>query len=370
MADEKFSWSSCPALTGLDLAHAFRQPLSTFTFPSTLTRLSGVRAEQLDADWIPPAGLLHLAVDSRGAFLVAPSKVKLPPRLRSVHLPGFSEGVDYSQLALPETLESISVWPTPGMEVIRWPKSLRELTFTGGSRLDRLDFCWNDGLEILRLSSFNKPLQEWNPPDSLTELYMAEIWNLALTELHLPPRLHLLQFGSCYNKPIGADDILWPATLKTLRFRRSVDLRQWAPPPNLTRLDVPKGIVGLASMADLRVPPCMRRLLLGGVESLELVFSPEQWPELEYLSVPAACVADWSTVVLPPRLSALCLRLSSSHAWVDSFVRDFHAPSRLRCILTERGPHQPLDGELLSRVRASLPPTCAFLQVQVNAVGE
>jgi hypothetical protein len=120
--------------------------------------------------------------------------------------------------------------------------------------VDRLDFCWDDGLRTLRVRGVHKPLINWNPPSSLLEMHLRH-WNLPLTELHLPFLLRVLHFGSEFSQPIRTGDIDLPATLETLIFDGPADLLQWSPPPNLTHLDLPWGIARATSTAELHVPP-------------------------------------------------------------------------------------------------------------------
>jgi hypothetical protein len=381
--------ATCRGLTELNLHCAFEVPLSTFQLPSTLTRVAGVRSSQIDDEWGPPEGLLELYTAAHGLTLrspTTPGDMRWPPQLRILRqLPGMPRGADYSKLALPETLTSIDVYGVPGMEHARWPASLREMTYevysSSYSGSDPfLPLKWNDGLEILRLRSYalNRPILDWHPPTSLTELEMPFSWNCPLTQLHLPPRLRKLTFGSSFNQPIRATEIEWPESLETLMFGDGFtqSLNAWTPPANLTHLVFfcgklgpfgwSRDVRGLASFTakDIRVPPSLRRFKLMTAQTPPLRFSPEEWPQLEYLELDQPPVS-WSNTLLPPRLQSLRVCHFQPES-VESFLRDFQAPAHLVSFIVDPPCSDfsvpPLEGRAIRRMREHMPTTCAFLR--------
>jgi hypothetical protein len=370
------SLAGCPLLTELDLDGCFEAPLSSFDLPPSLTRLSGILASQLDGDWMPPDGLLvlHTWRDLSRASSVPPSVMRWPPQLRELELPIFSDGADFSTMKLPETLRVIKLRDGPGLESAQWPSSLREMTC---AIHPFVPLQWNGGLAVLRLrlSRFDRAVVDWHPPSSLTELEMPDTWNQPVAQLHLPPRLRKLTFGSAFDQPIQAD-MKWPDTLETLTFGRGFNrsLAQWTPPPNLTllRLICPHYRLVSLTTSNLRVPRSLRRLRLESHHLPLLHFSSEEWPSLESLELHHA-PTDWSNTQLPPRLRELRLDQFSPES-VESFLIRFQAPAHLQSVVVDpskadyRHYGAPcLDGPTLRRIRDRLPPTCAFLQVAVTS---
>jgi hypothetical protein len=285
--------------------------------------------------------------------------MRWPPQLRELEFPVFSEGADYATMKLPETLKKIVIsFVQPGMARVRWPSSLREMTCAMVERLVPLQ--WNDGLELLRLSGLKEPLVDWHPPSSLTEFHLED-WNLALTQLHLPPRLRTLSIGRTFNQPIQADDIAWPDTLETLRFGAEFNqsMVEWTPPPSLTHLELASPAYPLRSFtADgLRVPPTLKRFSVQAISTPQLHFSPAEWPTLEYLDLGSA-PESWSNMLLPPRLHTLRVESDIPNARLESFLDDFRPPAHLECIIFG-GP--ALDGPTVRCIRAGLSPTCALI---------
>jgi hypothetical protein len=317
----------CPQLTELELGNEFEQPLSSFRVPSSLTRISGVYLSQLDTDWMPPGGLLEMHMARLASdkhllcSLVAPGDLRWPPQLRFLELPIFSDGADYSKLALPESLESMLVHVEPGVQHARWPVTLCELKFVDRNGRDRE-------------------------------------WDLSLTQLPLPPRLRLLELGMGFRQPIRAHEIEWPGTLETLILGCTVNepLDEWTPPSNL-RLVSEDYRLASWSTKDLRVPNSLRRLRLDSTHVPPLRFSPEEWPALEYLDLQGPPV-EWSNMLLPPRLVTLRVRTLFAESTQDSeaaFLRDFRLPSHVQYLMLD------LVGDAMRRLRADLPPTCALI---------
>ena len=366
-------WSTCPHLTDLNLQDAYpTHPLSTFRLPACLLRLSGVRASQIDAAWVPPEGLLELRLLAGGASeyeaAIQPQQLRLPSVLRVLSpIPQFHRGVDYTMLSLPESLVSALVHPVPGMENLQWPSGMRELTYadvglcTEGNGLQLL--MWNEGLEILRFTKVagqQTSIVNWNPPSSLTELILPSDWNASLLQLQLPPRLRKLTFGYGWDQQIGSTDIIWPDTLEAIIFGEDFhhSLANWTPPPNLTHLRTPSEKYWLSSFTarEIKVPVSLRRLELR-VSRTPLIFDSDEWPALEYLEV-CHPPEDWSVVCLPPRLHTLHIE-PLTRPEIDLMLINFDVLTHLRWI-TSREINDIDAAGLISRIRELLPSTCSF----------
>jgi len=363
------SWPS--TLTGLFLSTEINLPLTQLNLPPSVTELNvHCHPEQTELDGLPPrlrwltlpgrfdgrihshqlpASLTYLNI--RASVKHALSDIIWPAGLRTLILGGGYEAPDGEHLPHIMThpnLTHLSLCIHFDNAITVLPPKLRRLQLFGCNGGDD-DPCqvsalspqveWPQTLLSLLLPMcWNKPVDQLNLPDSLTELRFGESFNRfhpPVASLRLPPRLRYLQFGWNFN-PSDFHRLKLPSTLTSLTIERGSFIASEMKFNQARFPQLPDGlrILHLGTcfnqpISHMRLPDTIERLSLG----------PEFEHELDGFHFPASL----TSFTFPPQYDYPVDELDFSHC------------HQLDTIDFDAGPfNHPIDGMKLPRSLTNL----------------
>lgn len=343
-----------PRLRCLRLGPRFRSSLAGLVLPDSLEEL-----DLVDSAWNQPAADLPML----------PSNLLRLAFSRSLQDSFPAGDANARPLQLPRTLTYLDVGRnfTGSLQYVQFPRTLLSLHL-GNSSIEGVPLP--PSLTQLWLGDvFEHSLRNWDPPASLTDFQLGEIWNLPCDQLKLPsgPAMRRFQFPRLFTGQSATSlaQLVLPPALTQLQFGSS---RFWpmgmdigcspdsAFDQPLHRLNFPTSLRSLHLGSDFNQP-------LGIASNGDFGAMRKYWPaSLTHLVLSTKFTQALLEGHLPPTLLVLDMSLAQ---WNRPLQSDLRLP---RCLHSLILPHDPFDQPLLVTEQDYWPESLTSLELGDNYV--